>query len=231
MGASWTPGPWSGSMAYTDNSEEGVRILISHKKWGKVRYIWAVLGQGWNSMWVDHKDLEKSRGFLIYVSRTYPPLNPFMEGFYFTIDDWRPKRDDEGWRLTQYELEASKGSYEESGVMEVQESADQAPPVRIQEVTRLKDDVDVLRLLTEAESPLCVGSGPIVRLASCIVLGLPRAGGGGELILRKEFDMRRMEQGHSEGVLELPGAEEFSEFPHTGSPGRTFGWLRSVHIH
>jgi hypothetical protein len=45
---------------------------------------------------VDHKELEKTRGFLIYVSRTYPPMNPFLKGMHLKIDAWRPERDEEG---------------------------------------------------------------------------------------------------------------------------------------
>jgi hypothetical protein len=37
IGASTTPGLWVGSMAYTDDHEEGVRVLVSQKKWDNVK--------------------------------------------------------------------------------------------------------------------------------------------------------------------------------------------------
>jgi hypothetical protein len=64
---SMTPGPWAGSMAYTN--EGGLRELISKKKWDKgkviIRYLMFRTKQ---SRWLDHKELERGRGFLIYLS-------------------------------------------------------------------------------------------------------------------------------------------------------------------
>jgi hypothetical protein len=30
-----TPGPWTGSMIYTDDEEAGLRVLVARKKWCK----------------------------------------------------------------------------------------------------------------------------------------------------------------------------------------------------
>jgi hypothetical protein len=35
--ASKTPGPWYGSMIYTDDEEEGLRVLVARKKWCKAK--------------------------------------------------------------------------------------------------------------------------------------------------------------------------------------------------
>jgi hypothetical protein len=46
------------------------------------------------------KTLLQHRGFLQYVTRTYPAMVPYMKGFYNTIDPWRrANRDDDGWKL------------------------------------------------------------------------------------------------------------------------------------
>jgi hypothetical protein len=37
IGVSRTPGPWEGFMAYTDDPEEGVGVLIYQKKWDKAK--------------------------------------------------------------------------------------------------------------------------------------------------------------------------------------------------
>jgi hypothetical protein len=99
-GVSRSPGPWAGSMVYTDDAEAGVRVLVSRKKWAKAKQLLATLhGLVLASEWVDHKVLERIRGFLVYVARTYKPLTPFLMGLHMTIDGWRPGRDEEGWRL------------------------------------------------------------------------------------------------------------------------------------
>jgi hypothetical protein len=54
-----TPGPWSGSMVYTDDTEAGVRVLVSRKKWAKAKRLLAALHiLVLASEWVDHKGVE-----------------------------------------------------------------------------------------------------------------------------------------------------------------------------
>jgi hypothetical protein len=94
-GVSGSPGPWAGSMVYTDEAEAGVRVLVSRNKWAKANKLLATLrGLVLASEWVDHKVLERIRGFLVYVARTYKPLTPFLMGLHMTIDGWRPGRDE-----------------------------------------------------------------------------------------------------------------------------------------
>jgi hypothetical protein len=103
-GVSRSPGPWAGSMVYTDDAQAGVRVLVSRKKWARAKRLLATLhGLVLASEWVDHKVLERIRGFLVYVARTYKPLTPFPMGLHMTIDGWRPGRDEDGWRLRETE--------------------------------------------------------------------------------------------------------------------------------
>jgi hypothetical protein len=46
-----------------------------------------------------HKELLSNRGFLVYVTRTYPAMVPYLKGFHLTIEMWRGGRDPEGWKL------------------------------------------------------------------------------------------------------------------------------------
>jgi hypothetical protein len=88
-----------------------VWILVSRKKWPKAKRILVKLHElVLASEWVDHKVLERIRGFLVYVARTYKPLAPFLMGLHMLIYGWRPGRDDEGWRLRQDEVEESRDS-------------------------------------------------------------------------------------------------------------------------
>jgi hypothetical protein len=67
-----TPGPWAGSMAYTNKGD--VRVLIAKKKWDKgTGIIGTLVLQRKDSPWLDHKELERGIGFFIYLSQTYPP--------------------------------------------------------------------------------------------------------------------------------------------------------------
>jgi hypothetical protein len=99
------PGPWAGSMVYTDDSAAGGRILVYRKKWAKAKQLLATLHElALASEWVNHKVLERIRGFLVYVAHTYTYLTPFLMGLHMSIYGWRPGRCDEGWRLRQAEL-------------------------------------------------------------------------------------------------------------------------------
>jgi hypothetical protein len=36
---------------------------------------------------------------LIYVTRTYPAMVPFLKGIHQTLEMWRPNRDEDGWKI------------------------------------------------------------------------------------------------------------------------------------
>ena len=46
-----------------------------------------------------HKELLSDCGFLVYVTRTYPEMVPYLKGFHLTIEMWRGGRDEEGYKL------------------------------------------------------------------------------------------------------------------------------------
>jgi hypothetical protein len=48
---------------------------------------------------LSHKELLADRGFLVYVTRTYPAMIPYLKGFHLTIEMWRGGRDSDGWKL------------------------------------------------------------------------------------------------------------------------------------
>ena len=47
-----------------------------------------------------HKEALSKRGFLVYVSRTYRAMVPYLKGMRLSIDSCRPDRDEDGWRTT-----------------------------------------------------------------------------------------------------------------------------------
>jgi hypothetical protein len=148
------PGPWAGSMVYTNDEEEGVRVLVARKKWRKANRMLAKMDELLTeSEMVDHKVLERTQGFLVYAARTYKPMAPFILGFHLTIDSWRPGRDEEDWRLRQSEVEASLKSDDDSEIEEGRGGEEGAPPRLVLAVPKLRDDLKVLIQLTEAEAP------------------------------------------------------------------------------
>ena len=68
---------------------------------------------------IERKVLERYRGFMNYVARTYPLLTVWLKGLYMTIDGWRSSRDEDGWKLPHKVLEAMKAArYKEEAYRE-----------------------------------------------------------------------------------------------------------------
>jgi hypothetical protein len=128
-------------------------VLISKKKWDKgkdiIRDLMLRIKQ---SRWLDHKELERGRGFLIYLSRTYPPMTPFLLGLHQTIDGWRSYRHEDGWKMQHAEIMVAKGDDE---VAEVEEdNPGQNDPLRlVKAADQLEADMEVLCMLTSSEYP------------------------------------------------------------------------------
>jgi len=97
------PGPWCGAFIAERNGS--VWAYVSDDKWNKAKaYI-----SGWladinecirltTPPVLNFKNLERGRGFLVYLSRTYPSIVPYLKGIHLTIDSWRPNRDKDGWK-------------------------------------------------------------------------------------------------------------------------------------
>ena len=97
---SQTPGAWAGAVVHIF-PQLGVCTLTSEEKWEKLRTLlvkWhKVLSAGpWAEL--SHKELQSDRGFLVYVTRTYPAMVPYLKGFHLSIETWRGGRDEEGWK-------------------------------------------------------------------------------------------------------------------------------------
>lgn len=155
------PGVWAGSMVYVD--EANVGVYLSHDKWIKVKTYLSWIKEecdrcqlqlsmptfkkllNWG---INHKELEKKHGYLVYASRTYPSMTPYLKGIHHTLDSWREGRDHDGWKLTNNELR---------GASKLSEGVDytyqkNAPP-HVFPVPRLHDDIECLLSLFESENP------------------------------------------------------------------------------
>jgi hypothetical protein len=106
-----------------------------------------------------HKNLESIRGFLVYVSRTYPEMVPYLKGIHLTLDSWRTGRALSGWKI---EVASQRvGEEEEHEGCQLTNTVDvriqpeemwgrdgsEKPPAFVGAVPRLKQDVDTLTRL------------------------------------------------------------------------------------
>ena len=143
-------GAWAGSIVET--TEEGVFVTVSQEKWDKCRrYIGEIVRElvssGDNTL--EFKALERKQGFLIYVTRTYPAMVPYLKGMHQTLDSWRENRREDGWKMTAKEIAArmrsSKGEHEEGWLEEA--------PARVKAAPRFTSNMEALTSLFASVHP------------------------------------------------------------------------------
>jgi len=149
-GPSQEPGAWSGSVVRT--TEGQVSVLVSQEKWEKGQRYIAELRDMWDAdrdpdggRRGDRKTLETIRGFLQYLTKTYPSVTPYLKGIHLSVDGWRPDRDGEGWRTGGKGKASVKRVEEDWGGKEVGwvVTSPEAPK-RVQLVPRFGSDSEAL---------------------------------------------------------------------------------------
>ena len=108
-----TPGAWAGAVVHVDE-EKGVMILTSQEKWDGLKAIcrfWLrILESGETTL--EFKKLRSDRGFMVYATRPYPAMQPYLKGFHImSLETWRGRRVEEGWKVLAKE-EANIGLME-----------------------------------------------------------------------------------------------------------------------
>ena len=140
-----TPRAWAGTIIHSDQGV--VTVLVSEEKWDKTKsWVDWILEHVGDEIGMNHKELERCRGFLVYVSRTYTSFKPYLRGLHKTIDGWRPFRDAEGWKIN-WEIMAAKESGEWSHLLDLE------PDEFVKPVGRLRKDFEYLKVLTSMEAP------------------------------------------------------------------------------
>lgn len=143
---STTPGPWAGTMV---DCAQGLDGTVTQAKWTKgrdqVKEIAAMLEE--NPMEIPRERLERIRGFLVYLSRTYTDMVPYLKGIHLTLDSWRAGRDYAGWKLTGRALLAAVAEGKVT-----MDQPDEAPKM-VGAVNRMASDVKALLYLMESETP------------------------------------------------------------------------------
>jgi hypothetical protein len=64
-----------------------VEISVSQERWDKSKGMVLLIKDALkDDDTIDFKTLESYRGFLIYISRTYPSITPYLKGIHLTLD-------------------------------------------------------------------------------------------------------------------------------------------------
>ena len=112
---------------------------------------------------INRKELERIRGFLVYVSLTYDIMIPYLKGIHLTLESWRQDRDEEGWRLPEKDRRKR--------VREWREKASEIPPKYVAKVPRYDGDVAALSELTKDETPPKILARPLKGSKVAILFG------------------------------------------------------------
>ena len=150
-------GAWTGAIVWTNG--EDVLVRVSEEKFRKTQ---ALIDEVLELIaacptCLPRKRLEQIRGFLVYVTRTYPASIPYMKGLHLTIDFWRPNRDEEGWKQVPQKgrlikLEESEIDCDDDEGAKWVIGYDEAPS-EVQAVPRLAMDMKALKALFGSELP------------------------------------------------------------------------------
>jgi hypothetical protein len=137
--------------------------MVSQEKWDKTKGLIKEMSEMVARGHLPLGRLLQIRGFLMYVVRTYPWMNPYTKGLHLTIDSWRPLRGPDGFRLRGKELEralawGADGDMPCRRAMEDPGEAhafarEEEPPLEVMPVPRFSDDLAYLNQLTEAKAP------------------------------------------------------------------------------
>jgi len=152
-GPSQEPGAWSGSVVRTTHGN--VSVLVSQDKWEKGQRYVANLREMWEKgldldgrRRGERKALETIRGFLQYLTKTYPSVTPYLKGIHLSVDGWRPDRDRDGWRLGRSGVKEEWEGKEVGWVV-----ADPDAPKRVVLVPRFAPDSEALSRFFESACP------------------------------------------------------------------------------
>ena len=109
-------GPWAGGVYGTDNGR--ISKSVTRPKWQKGRdmIVWLVdevLAKGNDTLCF--KTLEKQRGFLCHLAMVYEVIFPYLKGFHLDLCKHYPKRNEEGWKMSDLEWIGSLESRVEEG--------------------------------------------------------------------------------------------------------------------
>lgn len=149
-------GAWTGSVVWTSNNQ--LSVLTTQEKWDKTKSHLEWINSNINNPeGLENKRLQSIRGFLVYVSRTYGSLVPYLKGLHATIDSWRYGRSATGWKLRSKKRKGNPREDEDDwlewderfGLTQLSTSA----PTYVLPVPRFRQDLKCLIELTSMTTP------------------------------------------------------------------------------
>ena len=160
-GGTKTPGAWAGSVVHVDE-ERGVMVLTSQEKWDRMKDIcryWLRIVESGETM-LEYKKLQSDRGFMVYATRPYPAMKPYLKGFHLSLEMWRGGRDAEGWKLptktcsTNELMDWTVNEEDEEALLAGLGSCREPPSGVTCAVPRFRQDLEAILELAESPQPL-----------------------------------------------------------------------------
>jgi hypothetical protein len=162
-----SPGPWAGTVTRTEGGS--LVGMVSQEKWDKTKGLLKELTNMLTNGPLPLQHMLEIRGFLMYVVRTYPWLNPYMKGMHLTIDSWQARRAEDGFKMTAKELLAFESSKwanvglpcrradeeEDGGTPTPRAPEEECAPPTVEPVPRYLRDLECLVKLTDTSEPPC----------------------------------------------------------------------------
>ncbi len=161
------PGVWSGAKSISTSS--GLYTCTTQAKWERGKNILLEWEREYkeNNGKLNRKDMEKGRGFLVHLARTYPIMVSNLKGIHHAIESWRSGRDGNGWKISNNEWrlfleEISEREsddvdhfdwHEEKKAYLAKHDKDAPAIVDASKVKRFSDDLNELLNLMRAEKP------------------------------------------------------------------------------
>ena len=155
-------GAWTGTIFKI--TKKLITKSVSQEKWDKGRSIVSslsalVVAHSDGRPRINRKELERQTGFLNHLTMTFDDMTPFLKGFYLTLNSWRPKRDEDDWKVSDKTwmkclvAQLDNGSISELEFdREVNAQVESDSPEEVTASTRFADDVRALTSIFSAST-------------------------------------------------------------------------------
>ena len=203
---SMAPGAWAGTIIRTDGNQ--VEKMVSQERWDKTKEKIGWIQQqlekapeGGRAR-IQHKKLESIRGFLVYVTRTYQEMVPYLKGIHLTLDSWRKGRSRSGWKTEvadQAEMDDEEGDgCEFTNTVDTKllpeelwgTNEAEVPPEFVFAIPRLNQDIGSLHQLTISDTPPVVLVRPVQVMVGYLVGDASGSGHGSSFLCTGEKNLR-----------------------------------------
>ena len=183
---SQSPGAWCGMICKTNGNE--IMMTVSQAKWDKAKSIIHRIQQELEtSPTLNHKQLERDRGFLIHLASTFTAINPYLKGIHLTLDSWRDNRKADGWKMSSSQWLAYLESVsDENKRASLADLGSKYAPKNVKPVPRLSTDIAALARFFQRSTPteICARNNQVCLV--CYGFGDASGNGFGDTFVGKD---------------------------------------------